>query len=86
MASYYAADGKSEVKTWLLFQKETCFSFEAKNNSTLLLVNDHGDAIHKHASSQHLRTSDPVYHDALRFITKSTASTHHCDWSYWQTR
>lgn len=62
--------GKTQVMPWILFQKRSLV-FLLKQRKTFLLVYDNRDDIHMDASPQYWRFSDPVYHDALRFITKT---------------
>ena len=45
----------------------------------MLLIVDFGDVIYKIASNALLNKLDAVYHSAIRFVTKATYTTHHCD-------
>ena len=47
------------------------------NNSLPIL--DFGDVIYKIASNTLLSKLDAVYHSAIRFVTKASYTTHHCD-------
>ncbi|CDQ61120.1 unnamed protein product [Oncorhynchus mykiss] len=46
---------------------------------TILPILDFGDVIYKIASNTLLSELDVVYHNAIRFVTKSPYTTHHCD-------
>ena len=46
--------------------------------AVFLSVLDYGDVIYRNATASALTSLDSVYHSALRFITGSSYSTHHC--------
>lgn len=39
---------------------------------------DYSDVIYRHASASTLKTSEAVFHSALRLINGDAYSTHHC--------
>ena len=43
------------------------------------MILDFGDVIYKIASNTLLSKLDAVYHSAIRFVTKSPYTPHHCD-------
>ena len=46
---------------------------------TILPILDFGDVIYKIASNTLLNKLDAVYYSAIRFVTKTQYTTHHCD-------
>ena len=67
---------------------ESAFYFATKPHShtkltlvklTILPILDFGDVIYKIASTTLLSKLEAVYHSAIRFVTKSPYTTHHCD-------
>ena len=64
-----------------LYRLKSCFSFASRKRlvSALFLSQlDYGDTVYGFASKSTLFKLDPLYHAALRFITKSAYRTHHC--------
>ncbi len=48
-------------------------------SATFLPILDYGDVVYQHAPSYLLSSLDALYHGALRFITDSKFTTHHCE-------
>ena len=70
-----------KLKLGFFFRNKSCFSFHIRKqlvSATFMSVLDYGDLVYMNASASSLRMLDAVYHGALRFITDSANSTHHC--------
>ncbi|CDQ90167.1 unnamed protein product [Oncorhynchus mykiss] len=75
---------QSKIKSRIgfLFCNKASFTHAAKHTLvklTILPILDFGDVIYKIASNTLLSKLDAVYHSAIRFVTKSPYTTHHCD-------
>ena len=75
---------QSKIKSRIgfLFRNKASFTHAAKLTIvklTILQILDFGDVIYKIASNTLLSKLDAVYHSAIRFVTKSPYTTHHCD-------
>uniref|UniRef100_A0A8C7M9P8 Reverse transcriptase domain-containing protein n=1 Tax=Oncorhynchus kisutch TaxID=8019 RepID=A0A8C7M9P8_ONCKI len=70
---------QSKVKSRIgfLFRNKASFTHAAKH--TILPILDFDDVIYKIASNTLLNKLDAVYHSAIRVVTKSPYTTHHCD-------
>jgi hypothetical protein len=65
-----------------LFRNKASFTHAAKHTLvklTILPILDFGDFNYKTASNTLLRNLDAVYHSAIRFVSKSPYTTHHCE-------
>ena len=73
---------KIKSRIVILFHNKASFTHATKHTLvklTILLILDFGDVIYKIASNTLLSKLDAVYHSALRFVTKTPNTTHHCD-------
>ena len=75
---------QSKIKSrfGFLICNKTSFTRASKHTLvklTILSILDFGDVIYKIASNTLLSKLDAVYHSAIRFVTKSLHTTHHCD-------
>ena len=75
---------QSQIKSRIsfLFHIKASVTHAAKHTLvklTILPILDFGDIIYKIASNTLLSKLDAVYHSAIRFVTKATYTTHHCD-------
>ena len=75
---------QSNIKSRIsfLYRNKTSFTHAAKHTLvklTILPILDFGDVIYKIASNTLLSKLDAVYHSAIRFVTESPYTTHHCD-------
>ncbi len=64
------------------FRNKSCFPFKVRKklvSATFLPILDYGDVVYQHAPSYLLSSLDALYHGALRFITDSKFTTHHCE-------
>uniref|UniRef100_A0A4W5JED3 Reverse transcriptase domain-containing protein n=1 Tax=Hucho hucho TaxID=62062 RepID=A0A4W5JED3_9TELE len=65
-----------------LYRNKASFTHAAKHTLvklTILPILDFSDVIYKIASNTLLSELDAVYHSAIRFVTKTPYTTHHCD-------
>ena len=72
---------KLRIKLGFLYRNRCCFTFLARKRiieSVFISVLDYGDVIYGNTSQTSLKSLDPVYHSALRFITGDRYGTHHC--------
>ena len=73
---------KIKYRISFLFRNKASFTHAAKHTLvtlTILPLLDFSDVIYKIASNTLLNKLDAVYHSAIRFVTKSPYTTHHCD-------
>uniref|UniRef100_A0A8K9UIW2 Reverse transcriptase domain-containing protein n=1 Tax=Oncorhynchus mykiss TaxID=8022 RepID=A0A8K9UIW2_ONCMY len=75
---------QSKIKSRIgfLFRNKASFTHAARLTLvklTILPILHFGDVIYKIASNTLLSKLDTVYHSAIRFVTKSPYTTHHCD-------
>ena len=69
------------MKLGFFYRNRSCFPWSTRKRlieSLFLSALDYGDIIYRNASATTLKTLDPVYHSALRFITGDNYNTHHC--------
>ena len=72
---------KIKSRIGFLFRNKASFTHAAKLTLvklTILPILDFGD-VYKIASKTLLSKLDAVYHSAIRFVTKASYTTHHCD-------
>jgi hypothetical protein len=75
---------QSKIKSRIgfLFRNKVSFTHAAKHTLvklTILPILDFGDVIYKITSNTLLSKLDVVYHSPIRFVTKASYTTHHCD-------
>jgi hypothetical protein len=72
---------QSRIKSRIgfLLCNKASFTHAAKHTLIKLTILDFGDVIYKIASNILLNKMDAVYQSAIRFVTKTPYTTHHCD-------
>jgi hypothetical protein len=75
---------QSKIKSRIgfLFRNKASFTHAAKHTLvklTILPILNFGNVIYKIASNTLICKLDAVYHSAIRFVTKATYTTHHCN-------
>ena len=72
---------KLRMKLGFLYRHRSCFPWSTRKKlieALFISALDYGDIIYRNASATTLKSLDPVYHSALRFITGDSYNTHHC--------